>query len=606
MENLRSRFSLGHYMGELFRQAQPSAPFAWTGERMVTDQTGAIEAEHYHRYFLARELCRGRDVLDVASGEGYGSALLSQTAKSVVGVEIDPKCVEHATHEYRAANLRYLMGDAVKLPLRDQSVDAVVSFETIEHVSDQAAFLSEVKRVLRPSGFLLVSTPDLNVYSAPGTEANPYHVRELTELEFRETLKSEFNNVLIVRQRAVTGSLVLPDGGTRQSEDVLVFEQRDSTAFEVDRKLLRAPFLLAIASEGELPDLPVSAYIQTVNVTHVAQETKVELARLLALEADLRDKLPVYNRAMSDAAELPVLQTEIERLRKVEYLAREQGPQLAKAHADLASIPTMEAELARLRQVEILAQVTTPELARLRSLEADLRKKLPVYNEALNHSAEFPTLLEEIERLRQAETTAREQSALISRLSDDIATARAEAENYKRTNDALALEYDRALQELRGSVESLTLELQQTGQELTVLRQEKTVLSEERDRAREEASGAESRLEALGSLARQQAIALQRSLLQMQALQRELETYKALQRELETKAVQRELETKAVQQELETYKAVQQELETYKAEYLKASNLVIPLRLRRALPAPLKSALRAAKRALMRLTGQVL
>jgi ubiquinone/menaquinone biosynthesis C-methylase UbiE len=553
-------------MGELFRQTQPSAPFAWTGERMVTDQTGAIEAEHYHRYFLARELCRGKDVLDVASGEGYGSALLSQTAKSVVGVEIDPKCVEHAAHEYRAANLRYLTGDTVKLPLRDKSVDAVVSFETIEHISDQGAFLSEVKRVLRPSGLLLVSTPDLNVYSAPGTEANPYHVRELTELEFRQTLKSEFNNVLIVRQRAVTGSLVLPDSGTRQSEDVLVFEQRDSTAFEVDRKLLRAPFLLAIASEGELPDLPVSAYIQTVNVTHVAQETKAELARLLALEADLRDKLPVYNRAMSDAAELPVLQTEIERLRKVEDLAREQGPQLAKAHADLASIPAINVELARLRQVEILAQVTTAELARLRSLEADLREKLPVYNKALNDAAELPALLAEIERLRQAETTAREQSAV-------------------------------ALQELRGSVESLTRELQQTGQELTVLRQENALLSEDRDRAREETSGAESRLEAVGLLARQQAIALQRSLLQMQAVQREFETYKALQRELETKAVQ---------QELETYKAVQQELETYKAEYLKASNLVIPLRLRRALPAPLKSALRAAKRALMRLTGQVL
>ena len=80
-------------MGELFRQNQPETPLTWTGERMVTDQTGAIEAEHYHRYFLARELCRGKDVLDVASGEGYGSAFLAQTAHTVVlGLKSIGKC----------------------------------------------------------------------------------------------------------------------------------------------------------------------------------------------------------------------------------------------------------------------------------------------------------------------------------------------------------------------------------------------------------------------------------------------------------------------------------------------------------------------------------
>jgi protein-L-isoaspartate O-methyltransferase len=91
-------------MGELFRQIQPDTPLAWNGERMVASQSGALEAEQFHRYFIARELCRGMDVLDVASGEGYGSAFLVQTARSVVGVEIDLQSVDHATRTYRSPN----------------------------------------------------------------------------------------------------------------------------------------------------------------------------------------------------------------------------------------------------------------------------------------------------------------------------------------------------------------------------------------------------------------------------------------------------------------------------------------------------------------------
>jgi len=70
-------------VGELFRQDRPKTALAWTGERLVTGIEGPIENEHLHRYLLAREFCRGKDVLDVASGEGYGAALLAQTARRV-------------------------------------------------------------------------------------------------------------------------------------------------------------------------------------------------------------------------------------------------------------------------------------------------------------------------------------------------------------------------------------------------------------------------------------------------------------------------------------------------------------------------------------------
>src|SRR6478609_650086 len=122
-------------LGELFRHERPEVALAWTGERFVTEigGDGRIEIEHLHRYFLAREFCRAKQVLDIASGEGYGSALLAQTAERVIGIELDPQTVKHASSSYQRSNLRYIQGDAVCLPLGARSVDVVVSFETFEH-----------------------------------------------------------------------------------------------------------------------------------------------------------------------------------------------------------------------------------------------------------------------------------------------------------------------------------------------------------------------------------------------------------------------------------------------------------------------------------------
>lgn len=91
-------------MDELFEQVNPDHPLEWTGERLTTETTGQVEVEHLHRYFVARYWARGLDVLDIASGEGYGSALLAQTARSAVGIEIDQATVEHARAAYVAPN----------------------------------------------------------------------------------------------------------------------------------------------------------------------------------------------------------------------------------------------------------------------------------------------------------------------------------------------------------------------------------------------------------------------------------------------------------------------------------------------------------------------
>ena len=169
--------------------AEEASPLEESGERFHPG-TGTPENayEHWHRYLWARELCRGKRVLDVASGEGYGSFLLAGVARSVVGVDLSAPAVEHARQRYPAENLEFLVGRAEALP--DQppaSFDVVVSFETIEHLGEaaQGRFLDEVRRVLAPGGLFVVSTPDKENYAGELHEENEFHEREFTADEFR-------------------------------------------------------------------------------------------------------------------------------------------------------------------------------------------------------------------------------------------------------------------------------------------------------------------------------------------------------------------------------------------------------------------------------------
>jgi len=114
---------------------------------------------------MARDLCSALDVLDVASGEGYGSSILANIARSVIGVDVDPAAIAHAGTAYAGVNLRFVQGSALDLPLGDASVDVVVSFETLEYVREHVRFMAEVKRVLRRNGRLIVSSPERTVHS---------------------------------------------------------------------------------------------------------------------------------------------------------------------------------------------------------------------------------------------------------------------------------------------------------------------------------------------------------------------------------------------------------------------------------------------------------
>src|SRR6266511_3969531 len=135
-------------------------PLELTGERTLPDvpEENYWFRRHLVVYEWISERVGGRHVVDLACGEGYGSALLARRAVSVVGVDANAETFEHARLKYAAPNLRF---ERNMIELWQGDVDCVVFLQTIEHVQDPDAVLEHVKRLVGPEGIAFVSTPNL-------------------------------------------------------------------------------------------------------------------------------------------------------------------------------------------------------------------------------------------------------------------------------------------------------------------------------------------------------------------------------------------------------------------------------------------------------------
>ncbi|TAG02771.1 MAG: class I SAM-dependent methyltransferase [Betaproteobacteria bacterium] len=182
----------------------------FTGERFTTDCQGEMVYEHWHRYLIARDQVAGKVVLDIGSGEGYGSHLLSGAAQSVVGVDLSTEAVNHATGKYASSNLRYVTASCTQIPLPSQSFDVIVSFEMIEHIHEQAEFIAEVNRLLKPDGLFIVSSPNRPEYSEKTGYNNEFHVKELDRAELKALLDPHWPAQKWFAQRAAFHSMVWP------------------------------------------------------------------------------------------------------------------------------------------------------------------------------------------------------------------------------------------------------------------------------------------------------------------------------------------------------------------------------------------------------------
>ena len=182
----------------------------FTGERFEPNLQGDIRLEHFHRYALALELVKDKTVLDLACGEGYGSFMLSKYANAVLGVDLSNEVIVHAQRKYadKTGNLHFQQGAASKLMLPNDSFDVVVSYETIEHLYEQSEMLEEIRRVLRPDGILIISSPNRPIYSKNGDYQNHFHVKELDFKELDWLLKKQFEAVEYFGQRLQIGSII--------------------------------------------------------------------------------------------------------------------------------------------------------------------------------------------------------------------------------------------------------------------------------------------------------------------------------------------------------------------------------------------------------------
>jgi SAM-dependent methyltransferase len=171
-------------------------PLSLTGERTLPDvpEENYWFQRHLAVYRWIAERVAGLDAVDMACGEGYGTAELARRAARVTGVDANPEAYEHARLKYARPGVAF---ERDLVQSWSGECDAVVFLQTIEHVEDPQAVLDHFRAILRPGGTAYVSTPNVLTLAPEGAEksGNPWHVKEYRVEEFRELCERSFESV---------------------------------------------------------------------------------------------------------------------------------------------------------------------------------------------------------------------------------------------------------------------------------------------------------------------------------------------------------------------------------------------------------------------------
>lgn len=152
-----------------------------------------LDGSSTSNYAFATAFVNGKHVLEVGCGYGYGVDVLAKSAEYVVGIDVSSKAIRSARIHYDTPNTNFVIADCTNLPFKRSSFDIVTSFEVIEHLTCQQAFLTETKRVLKRNGGLVLSTPNKYVEFP-----HPFHVHEFAPRELRSLLQQYFTDVKIL------------------------------------------------------------------------------------------------------------------------------------------------------------------------------------------------------------------------------------------------------------------------------------------------------------------------------------------------------------------------------------------------------------------------
>lgn len=229
--------------------------------------------EHISRYLFASQFVRDKVVLDIACGSGYGTDLLLMAgAKRIFGIDISKEAVDYCREKYKNKNIEFMAGSVTNIPMEDNSVDVLVSFETIEHVNeeDQIKFLEETKRILKPEGLFVVSTPNPLIYP----KGNPFHLKELSLDEFKNVLGNYFFDTKIFYQDDVNSSYILSEDNVEK--EVLFKEENQPELRKINNlKPLDSSFLIAVCSNSKT-DHGIDEYVTMFNLKAKDEVQRVE------------------------------------------------------------------------------------------------------------------------------------------------------------------------------------------------------------------------------------------------------------------------------------------------------------------------------------------
>jgi len=316
--------------------AQGSGFAEFMRERYVPGTWSKLaEYEHLPRYALAKTLAAGKTVLDFGCGTGYGAALMAETANQVTGLDIDAAALEWARASHRNPRLQFQRHADLGATIPAATFDLVTCFEMIEHVDfdTQKATVASIARLLRDDGLLAISTPNPAVTALYG--ANPYHIREMNEAEFRDLLSPHFPNVRILRQFVRVGIALDQEGGDQKLTPDFIDPRQPA-----ETKPLA---FIALCSRKPLPEIP-NRVLFDQGVDYIAQfmgkENLINRVRLDAFaQGELAHSLQgQFDRALSERnAVQDELKTTIGRLmgRERELIALEE--RRAQEHAAAAA-----------------------------------------------------------------------------------------------------------------------------------------------------------------------------------------------------------------------------------------------------------------------------
>jgi len=173
----------------------------YTGERIVPCKPELTEAYYGHliAYVFASQYTMDRLVLDAGCGTGYGTNHLSKTARQAIGIDVSREAITYCRKNYARDNTDFVQMDATNMGFWNNVFDAICSFQVVEHIRDYDRYLSQMKRILKPCGILVISTPNKKTFNPYGKPTS-FHFKEFYREEFEALLREFFKEVEIYGQ----------------------------------------------------------------------------------------------------------------------------------------------------------------------------------------------------------------------------------------------------------------------------------------------------------------------------------------------------------------------------------------------------------------------